>query len=389
MLRTLALALLGAPAVLAQATVHVDAAHVGPSDGSAAAPYRTIDEGLGHPGLTSGDVVLVAPGTYVETVSMDVLGVQLVARYGPTHTRILAPAGAPALVVAETADYVSRIAGFTLEGNGSSVGIQVSYVRALTVEGCVVRGHHRGLSNRWDLFMDGCTVTGNVYGLEHLGGGHGADAISVIEDTLFTGNTQPFTGTDVLGTSFSITTSLWTGDALFVAPPADVHLQAASPARDAGDPTETDPDGTRRDIGAVPYDPSWPLGEATCAGTRNSTGETGRLRVTGSASLAANDLVLRGDRLTPFQAALPVFGTERDALPLNGGTLCLNGRVVRLSVTFTDAIGRFATPFDAGAPPFGPPITAGETLHFQVWHRDFAAPYFTGLSNGVQVTFAP
>jgi hypothetical protein len=139
------------------------------------------------------------------------------------------------------------------------------------------------------------------------------------------------------------------------------------------------------------------LGQTTCTGVPNSTGSAGTMSAFGSPLTAVNDL-----RLTASGLPLSAFGyfiTARTPGFVVGpggsqGNLCLGASIGRfaLQVQNTGTSGRIEIEADLTAfphPAFGSvPVNAGETWHFQAWHRDsvggLATSNFTG---GLSIAF--
>src|SRR5881409_2051192 len=67
------------------ATIYVDASNQVPGNGTLASPYRKIQDAICH--STAGDLVLVNPGTYTESIRMRP-GVSVVSAAGYTLTTI-------------------------------------------------------------------------------------------------------------------------------------------------------------------------------------------------------------------------------------------------------------------------------------------------------------
>ncbi len=100
----------------AQLTVHVDQTFVGTSDGSAAAPFTTIQQGLDA--ALDGDTVLVQPGAYFEYLNWPNRTLSLESAQGPAVTSIVATptsSGGVHLISGPTTGY-QRLEGFTLAG---------------------------------------------------------------------------------------------------------------------------------------------------------------------------------------------------------------------------------------------------------------------------------
>lgn len=123
-------------------------------------------------------------------------------------------------------------------------------------------------------------------------------------------------------------------------------------------------------------------GVSYCSAIPNSTGAPGHLSAGGSASLAANDLVLHATSI-PNQAGVFFYGSTRTQQPFGGGNLCVGAPHVRLlPVVF--ATGNSAMrAVDAQSEGF----LVGETVDFQFWHRDPAGGTGFNLTAGYEVTF--
>jgi YVTN family beta-propeller protein len=130
-----------------------------------------------------------------------------------------------------------------------------------------------------------------------------------------------------------------------------------------------------------------------CASSVNANGA--RLAATGSASIAADSLVLGGSGM-PNSSALYFQGT----MQLNGGAgavfgdglRCVSGTVVRLG-TQANIAGASGYPVGADQPvSVRGGCSVGDVRDYQVWYRN-AAVYCTSgtfnLSNGLQLTWYP
>ena len=131
------------------------------------------------------------------------------------------------------------------------------------------------------------------------------------------------------------------------------------------------------------------LGTSHCMAGLNSTGSPAATSATGSASGAANDLLLRAEPV-PDQFGVFFYGPQQTSVPFGNGTLCLAGEIGRLDVVM--ATGNVMTfRLDNTNPPStSTQITANSTWNFQTWFRDPAAGgAFFDLSDGLSVTFLP
>lgn len=156
----------------------------------------------------------------------------------------------------------------------------------------------------------------------------------------------------------------------------DLTILAVVTLRDAA--------GQRLGQGLISIDAgSGQIGTEFCDAVANSTGLTGRLRGTGSTSLGGNALALEAVNLPPGTFAIMMVGTARDAMPAFAGGLglgCAGGRfgayrrpgeVLTVSAGGTLGFSVDLTAIRAGGADV--PAVPGETLVFQVLHRDGAS----------------
>ncbi len=139
-------------------------------------------------------------------------------------------------------------------------------------------------------------------------------------------------------------------------------------------------------------DLSLAMGEAGCATGTFSSGAL--LKALGSASVAADDLVLYAVHATPgqpglfFQANLALQGGS--GVPFGNGLRCTDGQAVRLGLRTADAQG-FVRSDGLSIAQLGN-VPPGSTRHYQLWFRE--SPFGTcgasfNLTNGLTVTWAP
>jgi len=137
-----------------------------------------------------------------------------------------------------------------------------------------------------------------------------------------------------------------------------------------------------------------PLGANTCVATPNSTGLPARISAHGDDRAAANALILRASQLP--QNAAGYFLTSRTtgfvANPGGSqGNLCLGGPIGRHAgnVLNSGAAGRFELQLDLANVPLPTGTVAaqaGETWHFQAWHRDANPSATSNFTDATAVT---
>ena len=129
-----------------------------------------------------------------------------------------------------------------------------------------------------------------------------------------------------------------------------------------------------------------------CVSNSNSFSLTGgTISNTGSASIAANDLVLTAESVPVNQFGLFFIGTSQVQTPLGNGFLCAGGNIFRLPTIQTTSSGTASFSVDNQNLPVGTPSFAvGQTTNFQFWFRDgLGGGSGFNFTNGLAVTFQP
>lgn len=128
-----------------------------------------------------------------------------------------------------------------------------------------------------------------------------------------------------------------------------------------------------------------PVGSTECLALSNSSGCAATIAAIGSASLAANDLVLT-TTCVPNQVFLYLHGTTQLQLPFGDGFRCVGGGVKRIAPAALAAGGVAQRAVDL--PTAG--ITIPGVRRFQCWFRDPAAGGAGfNTSNALVVEFVP
>ncbi len=106
-----------------------------------------------------------------------------------------------------------------------------------------------------------------------------------------------------------------------------------------------------------------------CPARPNSTGASGELVVSGSASLGSDDLVLWASSLPSQTIGLFVYGDQKSHVPFGDGFACVTGQIGRFHPARASDTGVAIQPIDYSSLP-GASIVAGSTWHFQHAYRD-------------------
>jgi hypothetical protein len=176
----------------------------------------------------------------------------------------------------------------------------------------------------------------------------------------------------------------------------DLHLRPASPAINAGDPAKIDVDGSRRDMGAFPYDPGYCGAPGNyCTAKLNSRGCLPTMSWSGSPTLSgADDFHVRATDVLRDKIGIMIWSTVGPASgPFFGGTLCIAPSIRRspLLVSTPTGSGTCIGIFDyhfTQAFMVNKGLQPGSLIYLQYWHRDPAQADGTGigLTDGLEAT---
>jgi hypothetical protein len=147
---------------------------------------------------------------------------------------------------------------------------------------------------------------------------------------------------------------------------------------------------------------SGPIGVGTnyCTANPNSTGVTGQISGSGSASIGANNLTLMTSRLPLNAFGFFLTSLTQAVTPNPGGSqgiLCIGGQIGRYvgpgQIQNTGGSGAFSLLLNLNQIPTPTgfvPAVAGQVRSFQSWHRDSVGGVATSnFTDGLAVTFVP
>ncbi|MEC7233420.1 MAG: hypothetical protein VX015_03095 [Planctomycetota bacterium] len=136
------------------------------------------------------------------------------------------------------------------------------------------------------------------------------------------------------------------------------------------------------------------IGTIFCAGQPNSTGSASVMSASGSTNVSQNDVTLSVDGLPANQFGLFITSQTPILAPNPGGSngdLCIGGSLGRITTLVNSgSTGDVSLALDLTGIPNSNALYAvapGDTVYFQLWHRDTAAPGFSNFSPGIQIAF--
>lgn len=223
----------------------------------------------------------------------------------------------------------------------------------------------------WDATLDSCVVWNNAP--DQLGGGATATWSTVQGGAPGAGNRS--------------------GDPQFwLADFGDFQLTAGSPAIDAGNPAAPlDPDGSRADQGAFPFDASYcPSPVRYCTATTTSAGCVPAIASSGQLDLSLpDDFHVTASDVPNEKPGLLVVAADWSVAPFGGGLLCLQPPLARTAIqlsggsaTGSDCTGAYDHLLD---PAFltGLGLAPGDAVYLQYWFREPALAGGFGLSDAL------
>jgi hypothetical protein len=376
----------------AQTTWYVDGSVPGPGTGTAVDPYRSIHHASLQPTTVTGDTILVAPGVYVEKVGIS-KGITIKSAAGPLATVIRRDVSGTVVSIGSSSfNPLATIEGFTIvmSGHGIAVHVNDGMIRRCIVVG---EGLGVGLGAVDEIRAEHCTVQGFEIGC--TGVVHGGEV--KLANSIVTAN-----GTDLVDASHVYTwynSSSYYGPSglgpagFFDGPGHDFHLLATSGCIDAGDPNAPlDPDGSRADMGALPYDPTYAPFTIYCTAKTNSLGCTPAIGAVHNASLTSDRpfWINCSNQLNNRNGFL-FYGFAPKSTPYQGGFLCVKSPTRRTQLQNSggnagpdDCSGTFAFDFNAlvrgGSDPL---LQLGIEVFCQYWARDPAASFHTNRSDAL------
>lgn len=172
----------------------------------------------------------------------------------------------------------------------------------------------------------------------------------------------------------------------------DFHFASvSSPGINSGDPTSPlDPDGSRADMGAYPWDPNWcPIPARYCLPKITSAGCEPRIGASGNPTLTgADDFHVLARRISPGKSGLLFWGLAAQSVPFFGGTHCVDLPVRRTPVQFSG--GNLALPCDGAfdylltqSQMTAAGLLPGTAVYGQYWFRDSPSTFNVGLTDAL------
>lgn len=283
---------------------------------------------------------------------------------------------------------------FLIDSGGAAYGA--------LLERCVLYGNEAtrggGAANS---ILDRCTVLDNV--ARSTGGGvFGGFAVT---SSIVRGN-QPGQIAGPSSAQPSVTYSDVAGGAMgqgnFDADPhffgpltRDLALFTGSPCIDTGDPNTMDPDGSRADVGAFPFDRMYRgTPAAYCTAKVTSAGCTPRIGAVAVPSLTGPAFEVHAEQVIGGTTGFLTWSLAPDSRPYLGGTLCVASPLARIRPVTATGIGGcdgVLTYTFTGLDLVAAGLVPGERMHLQWLFRDAAQLDGTryGLTDALEATVVP
>lgn len=402
-LATLLLASVAAPAT----TWYVDASAAAPGNGTLASPYASIAFALAQPTTVAGDTLLVAPGTYSSNLTIS-KGVTVRSTGGPLVTRILPNMGSDTVFLAHAQ---AVLEGFSITGVGGDVALIVSLSNG-TLRRCIVSGNMYGFYMGVEVTqgtIESCTIVGNRIGIAGLT--HFAGQLT-LRNSIVANNLQEDYTNNLFGPveycAGMDNDPYWLTHGVGNLPmdpqtyfPAfgQAQLQPGSPCIDAGDPlAPPDPDGSRLDIGAVPFDRNFTPGPSIyCTAKLNSQGCLPAIAYQGQASFtSASPFLVTASQIVPQRIGLLFYGFGPRAAPFQAGVHCVLPPTPRTTAQSSGPGGPCGGSYSLDMNAWiqsevDMRLVPGAVVCAQYWYRDPGEPagFNTGLSDAIQFAIAP
>ncbi len=178
----------------------------------------------------------------------------------------------------------------------------------------------------------------------------------------------------------------------------DYFLRPNSPCIDAANPASpSDPDGSRADMGAIPFYPShYAQPVPYCTAKVNSAGCLPAIASSGPPSVCCGGLLtVSATQVLNQKNGLLFWGRQPSSTPFQGGTLCVEPPLVRTqiqnsngSTSGTDCTGSYVFHWSSSyLAQEG--LLPGDRVFAQFWSRDPDTSITVGLTNALDITFIP
>lgn len=267
------------------------------------------------------------------------------------------------------AAYRSELTGCVLIGNSAPLGGAAAMCE---MTNCTLYGNSAGeaAGGLWGGTMANCIAFEN--GGTPLGGGAAASWSCVEFGAPGTGNIDLDPGFLLSGAG-------------------DLRLIGSSPCIDSGDPALTDADGTRRDMGALPFDRTTP--QPFCAPGPDSAGCIPVLSAVQQPSVSAPfRFEVHGILATSATLSFLSMGTAQQ--PSLNGQICIRPSLARgpFGVVTTASSGPCDTTAEFTLLPadlFQAGFAPGDAIFTQVFYRDPGSPVGVALTGALAAVFQP